>query len=181
MSSPELLSLLCAGTCRYHPALGEGSAVGQLGRLEIAGLLRGLSTEAMNLALAKYCADLEAERMLIAQVRVWAVGLALKESWPVLRGKPVITNMAAFACLETVRPNRCGTCKGTGFKGARICPACNGVGVAKLPDMAIASACGLEKSVYSRRWRSRYEVIYRHVADLDGQVLGVLRRQKDIA
>ena len=174
MATPEILSLLCAGSVRYHAGLG-GRANALLTRAEIAGLLAGLPVEARDLALAKYAGCVDSERLLIARVRTWAAGVAVKEQWDIERGKPVLCNLSALAVFEVVRPNRCGTCKGTGYKGVRICPTCNGAGMGKLAGVAIAAACELSAMEFSRHWRGRYELVYRHVADMDGQIGRVLR------
>ena len=176
MSGTETLALLCAGCCKYHAPLGSNPEAGKLSRVEVAGLLHGLSAEAVNLALAKYCADEDAERMLIAQVRVWAAGLAVKEQWPIVRGRPTVANMAALAVMEVVRPNRCGTCKGTCYKGARVCPRCNGVGVKRMTGVAIASACYLAQQEFSRSWLQRYEAILHKIMSFDSDVVVYVRK-----
>lgn len=176
MSSLESLALLCAGCCCYHPALGSNADNGRYSRLEIAGLLKGLTPEAMNLALAKYCADVAAERMLIAQVRTWAAGVAVKEQWPVVRGRPTVSNMCALAVMEVVRPNRCGTCKGTGCKGIKICQSCNGVGVKRLSGAAIAEACGVAQQEFSRSWKRRYEGVFGNVTGYESDVIVLISK-----
>lgn len=175
MATPEIISLLCAGTVKYHAASG-GHGAPLLTRGEIAGLLAGLPAEAMDLALAKYAGDLAAERLLVARVRAWAAGLAVAEEWEIVRGRPTLCNMSALAVFEVVRPNRCGTCHGTGYKGARLCPSCDGAGVRQLAGTVVAKACGVTQQDFSRHWRMRYEVIYRHVCGLDGKVNGALQR-----
>jgi len=175
VASPEIISLLCAGTVKYHAALG-GHGAPLLTRGEIAGLLAGLPPEAMDLALAKYAGDLAAERLLVAKVRAWAAGLAVAEEWEIERGRPTLCNMSALAVFEVVRPNRCGTCHGTGYKGARLCPSCDGAGVRQLAGVTIAQACGLSQPDYSRKWQSRYGQVLQHVQGLDSRVNGVLHR-----
>jgi hypothetical protein len=161
--------------------LGGQSSAGQLSRLEVAGLLKGLSPEAVNLALAKYCGDLGAERALIAQVRTWAAGVAVKEQWPVVRGRPTVVNMCALAVMEVVRPNRCATCKGTGYKGVRLCQSCNGVGVKGLAGVVVAEACGLDGSNYLKTWRRRYEVVLQRVSDYESDVVVLVNKNNKYA
>ena len=175
MATPELLGLLCAGTMNYHGALG-GHASQLLTKAELAGLLSGLSVEALDLAMAKYAGCHQSERRLILKVMSWAVDLAVAEEWEIVRGRPTVCNMATLSVLEVVRPNRCGTCHGAGYKGARLCMSCNGAGTKALAGTVIAESCGLMQQDFSRNWKQRYDRVYRHVAGLDGQVNGVLRR-----
>lgn len=174
MATPEILSLLCAGSTTYHAAGGRGKPL--LTKAEIAGLLAGLTPEARDLALAKYTGCLASERMLVARVRTWAAGIAYEHKWEIVRGKPVVYTMCWLAVDEVILPNLCGTCNGTCYKGSRICPTCAGSGKGKLSGSAIASACGLSQPEYSRRWRDRYGLIYGYVADLDAQVYKAARK-----
>lgn len=166
----EVIALLCAGSVRYHEPLGKGGAAGQLTRAEIAGLLSGLSSEAVNFALAKYAGDLPAERMFIAQLRVWAADLVRIENWQIVRGRPTVCNMCALAAFEVVRPNRCPRCQGRGIDKAKVCGVCNGSTFKPLSGRFIADAIGVCQSEFSKHWRSRYERIVRHVQDIDSNV-----------
>ena len=175
MATVEVIGLMCAGSVRYHEALGGGGCPGQLSRAELAGLLSGLSCTAMNLALAKYAGDLDAERSLIAQVRVWAAGMAIREHWAIVRGRPTVVNMAALSVFEVVRPNRCPQCQGRGVENVRICSCCDGTGYKALSGRVVADAIGVAETSYRDVWRGRYEQCIRHVQDIDGQVNRVIR------
>ena len=166
----EVIALLCAGSVRYHEPLGKGGSAGQLTRAEIAGLLSGLSSEAVNFALAKYAGDLPAERMFIAQLRVWAADMVLAENWQIVRGRPTVCNMCALAAFEVVRPNRCPRCQGRGIDKAKVCGVCNGSTFKPLSGRFIAEAIGMDESSYRQTWKSRYERILRYVQDVDGKV-----------
>jgi hypothetical protein len=181
MASVEIIGLLCAGSMRYHNSLmgrpsGGRRSGDQLTRDELAGLLSGLDAASMNLAFAKYAEDREAERLLIAQVRGWAAGVAVRDLWQIVKGRPTVCNLAALAVFEVVRPNRCGCCHGVGLKANKVCPTCNGSGFKGLSDSKISAAMGIDKSNFCRTWHSRYELVYRHVADLDQRVNSVLGR-----
>ena len=166
----EVIALLCAGSVRYHEPLGKGGYGGQLTRAEVAGLLAGLSSEAVNFALAKYAGDLAAERAFIAQLRVWAAGLANAEAWQVVRGRPTVCNLCALAAFEVVRPNRCPRCQGRGMDKAKVCGVCNGSTFKPLSGRFIADAIGMDESSYRQTWKSRYERILRHVQEVDSNV-----------
>jgi hypothetical protein len=156
-----------------RPSGGKRSG-DQLTRDELAGLLSGLDAASMNLAFAKYANDLEAERLLIAQIRGWAAGVAVKEMWNIVRGRPTVVNMAALAVFEVVRPNRCGCCLGVGVKTNRVCPSCNGSGFKSLSGRKISTVIGVDESCYRRTWNSRYEIVYRYVSGLDQRINAVL-------
>ena len=175
MASPEMIGLLCAGSTMFHQSGGRGAA-GELTRAEMAGLLKGLSSEAMNLALAKWALDEDAERMLLAQVRVWAAGLAIREGWQVVKGRPTICNMAAIAVFEVVRPNRCSRCQGTGMVHARACSACGATGFKPLSGRSVAGAMGIDRESWRVKWLARYEQVYKYVQDVDYSVLNTLNR-----
>ena len=170
MANPEIIGLLCAGSVRYHEPLGSGSAAGQLSRSELAGLLSGLSGVAMHLALAKYAGDVDAERSLISHVRQWAAGVAVREQWEIVRGRPTVVNMAALAVFEVVRPNVCTRCNGVGFERNKPCRCCDGSGVKALSGLFIANALKIPETSYRRKWEQRYEVCYRYVVDLESEV-----------
>ncbi len=181
MASVEIIGLLCAGSMRYHDLqIGCKSGIRrsgeQLTRDELAGLLSGLDAASMNMAFAKYANDLDAERLLIAQVRVWAAGIAVRESWSIVRGRPTICNMSALAVLEVVRPNRCCRCSGRGFIAHRLCSVCNGSGHKHLAGKKIAEAIGIDECTFRRMWRPRYEQVMKYVQDIDSVVNRVLYR-----
>lgn len=169
MASVEVIALLCAGSTRYHDA-GRSSSTDKLSKGEMAGLLAGLSRESMNLALAKYALDVDAERMLIAHVRVFAAGLAVKEDWHIVRGRPVLSNMAALAVFDVVRPNRCKRCSGRGLLTYRSCSVCSGSGYKALSGRQIAEAIGVDEKCYRRLWKARFESLVAYLQGINSAV-----------
>lgn len=167
MASVEIIGLLCAGSTRYHEFGGHcGAADDRLSRSELAGLLSGLDRVAMNLALAKYAGDLAAERMLIAQMRVWAV----RQGWKIVKGRPTVINMAALAVFEVVRPNRCYRCSGRGVVAHRVCSVCSGSGFKALSGSKMALVMAIDESNWRRLWHDRYEKCYRYVQGIDSAI-----------
>ncbi|MGR9087311.1 MAG: hypothetical protein ACU841_09590, partial [Gammaproteobacteria bacterium] len=73
----------------------------------------------------------------------WLAGVAIRESWKVVRGRPTICNMARLAVKEVVGDNRCGRCKGRGILLARVCGQCNGSGYQRLSGRRIADEIGI--------------------------------------
>lgn len=174
MASVEIIGVLCAGSTRYHEG-GRSTSAAMLAGVEFAALLGGLSADAMHLALAKYAADVDSERKLIADVRVYAAGLAIAEGWQVVRGRPTVSNMAALAVFDVIRPNRCGRCSGTGFKSNRVCVSCNGSGFKPLSGRQMSEAIGVDEAHYRRKWKPRFESVYDYVLRLDSKVLNAVR------
>lgn len=175
MASVEIIGLLSAGCVRYHPASRHGGSPEALSRSELAGLLSGLTRPQMHLALARYAGDESSERKLIAHVQVWAAGLAVRESWKIVSGRPLVCNMAALAVLEVVRPNRCRRCQGRGSLISRACCACEGSGYYHLSGRRIAEIIGIDHMNYSRTWCGRYERAVKYVQGIDSQVIIGLR------
>lgn len=176
MASVELIALLGAGSVKYHPACGRSSSSSELSRSELAGLLSGLTRPQMAMALAKYGCDLASERQLIAHVQVWAAGVAIRENWKIVKGRPVVSNMAAIAVFEVVRPNRCERCQGRGVLINRGCSKCDGSGYQHLSGNKIAEAIGIDAGNFCRTWRGRYEHALSYVQALDSQVNSAMRR-----
>jgi hypothetical protein len=174
MASVEVIGLLCAGSVKYH-RVGLGRRP-DLSRSELAGLLAGLTKEQTDLAMAKYGGDESSERNLIAHVRVWLAGMAIREEWRIVRGRPTVCNMAALAVLEVVRPNRCDRCKGRGVLVNRACSVCGASGYHHLSGREIAQGIGVDHANYIRTWCHRYESAYRYVQGIDSQVKMVVRK-----
>jgi hypothetical protein len=170
-----MIGLLCAGSTRYHQQGGRSSGKDKLSRSELAGLLSGLNRIEMNFALAKYGCDLDAERMLIAQVRVWSAGVAVRESWKIIKGRPSLSNMSALVVFEVVRPNRCNRCHGRSVHINHTCDRCSGSGYHHLSGCQIAEAIGVDHANYIRTWKSRYEYALKYVQDIDCEVNSKLR------
>jgi hypothetical protein len=173
MATPEVIGLLCAGSALFQSSGRRSSGV-VLSRSELAGYLAGASRAAMNFALASYALDEDAERMLIAQVRVWAAGVAIRDGWQVVKGRPTISNLSAIAVYDAIRPLVHVSCQGSGFSGAAVCPGCGGSGLKPLSGRKIAQAAGLDLKDWQRHWFDRYKKILGYVIELDGEVQTIL-------
>lgn len=175
MANIETLKLLCAGSTRYHAGLRSTPSSDLLSRVEVAGLLAGLSSREMALAYAKHAGDLASERKLWSYVYEWAVGVAMREEWKIMRGRPTVANMSYLAVFEIVRPNRCSKCSGRGVDKVRVCGCCNGSGIRPLSGRTIASAIGIDQSNYCRIWAMRYQSVLEYVRDIDSKVNAIVR------
>lgn len=175
MASVEMIGLLCAGSTRYHEIGGGGGPGDNLSRAELAGLLAGLGDIAMAMALAKYAGDVDSERKLVAHVRVWAAGVAIRERWQIVKGRPTLSNISALAVFEVVRPNRCAKCSGRGFVVAKVCSCCKGTGYKQLSGRKISEAVSVDECNFRRLWRGRYDQCFMYVQRIDAEVNRVLR------
>lgn len=173
MATPEVIALLCAGSTLFQSG-GRRSSDVVLSRSELAGYLAGVSDVALNFALANYALDEQAERMLVAQVRVWAVGVANRDGWPIVRGRPTVLNLAAIAVHDVIRPLVHVACQGSGFIGPSVCSGCGGTGLKPLSGRKIAAAAGLDLKDWQRHWVDRYRQILKYVIELDGEVQTIL-------
>ncbi|MFA6051548.1 MAG: hypothetical protein WC762_03060 [Methylobacter sp.] len=173
MANPEVVGLLCARSSFFESGSRRSFGV-VLSRSELAGYLSGASSAAMNFALASYALDEVAERMLIAHVKVWSVGVANREGWQIVRGRPTISNLSAIAVYDVIRPLVHVACQGSGSIGAKVCPGCGGSGLKPLSGRKIAAAAGLELKDWQRHWVDRYRQILKYIIDLDGEVQTIL-------
>lgn len=165
MARLEEISRLTPGICRYCETVG--GRVAELSRTELSGMLAGLSKDAENYARAKYAGDEDAFWKLVYSIRVWVAGIAVREGWEIVRGRPTMYNLAAIAVAESVGHNRCGTCKGTGFERTKLCRTCHGHTVVWYADAKIADSIGLSHTTFKRTWYSRYVYIVDYVNDYD--------------
>lgn len=171
MASVEMIGLLCAGSTAYHAVRGGSGSPNAMKRSELAGLLAGLTGPQTDLALAKYGDDQESERRLIAHVRVWLADVAIREDWRIVKGRPTMSNMAALAVFEVVRPNRCERCHGRGLVVNRVCNRCSGAGYQHLSGRDLAGAISVDECNYRRTWRERYERAFSYVQSIDSNVV----------
>lgn len=162
------ISRLSPGICRYSSPCSGG--VAELTRAELAGMLAGLHRDAVNFALAKYAGDESAYWDFLFSVRVYAAGLACREGWEIVRGRPTVYNLSAIAVAETALSNRCGTCKGSGFERTKVCRTCSGHTLARLGHATIAELAGLSETTFRRLWYSRYCSLCKYVLDFDHEI-----------
>lgn len=183
--SIERLAVMFAGCTAYHPAeaIGAGHRAA-LNRVEVAALMAGLNRAERDYVYA-YFGDESGELRLLAHVRYWLADLAGRESWKVLPGRPLVCNLAAVAVFESVRPNVCGCCRGTGVRmklppvhpwDYRTCHHCAGGGHMRLSNRRIAEAMGIDEAAFRRTWSGRYERAFGYVRSIESEVNSVIRR-----
>lgn len=165
MASVESLALLCGSAVNPLVVRGRGGDSGAVGRAEIAGYLAGLSDEAMALAQAKYMADEMARLKLVRFSVDWLRGVVA--GGDVGHGGLVLCTLSV---REVVAPNRCGKCRGCGFRGAKVCVSCNGSGFKLLSQNGVATAMGVPWTSYRRNWQDLFGRSVARLHDLDAQV-----------
>lgn len=172
--SVDALVRLCAGSVDFH-AVRSTSGKGLMAA-EVAGLLAGLDPLEMELAMAKYLGDVDAQERLIDAVKVLVTDRARTEGWRIIDGRPCLNNIAVLAVLDVVRPNVCAGCGGVGVVRGKLCLACDGSGTRVLSGRAIARAIGVDEKQYRAVWKSRYQGIFKLMQNIDCNVnLSVLR------
>lgn len=176
MAGVETLALLCGGVVRFGSVRGAAAGDGQLSRSELAGLLAGLNREQMLFALAKYCGDEQSLRELWAHVYSYAAGLAGRQKWKIVKGKPIVSEMSRMAVYEVVSPGRCTKCHGTGLLVNRACTSCSGTGFMRVSGRKLAECAGVDERRWRECWKDRYEQIVKYIQGLDSAVNITMRR-----
>lgn len=176
MASVETLALLCGGVVRFGSVRGAAAGEGQLSRSELAGLMAGLNREQMLFAMAKYCGDEQSLRELWAHVYSYAAGLAGKQGWKIIKGKPIVSEMSRMAVYEVVSPGRCVKCRGTGLLVNRACTSCSGTGFKRVSGRKLADCAGVDERQWRTCWKDRYELIVKYMQGLESAVNITVRR-----
>jgi len=160
------LAVLTPSTMNYD-AVGRGGSP-ELTRAEMSGMLTGLSPVAMNYALAKYCDDADAFRMLQIQCIQVAVGYAVKGDWKVNKGKPCIISLGVLSAIESVNPLLCFACNSVGMAGEKVCScAKRRKGISHADRYRYVDLC---QNSWVNLWRDRYEMLFGYCESLDSQV-----------
>jgi hypothetical protein len=164
MSCAETLALLCASTGNYRFSPGVKSN-DQLMRLEIAGLLSGLSDCEVNYALAKYCQDQKAFVRLVECVfDKYRTGCHIRDH------EKVGYQVCLVSCYEMTSDSRCKRCYGTGLYANGVCRSCDGGGYLRQSGRGLAGLVGVTEWQWRRHWRAVYESLIRYLQDIDNAV-----------
>ena len=177
MRVDAVMSALVGGTVNYRfmPRGGGCLSRGQLSGAELAGLLSGLSGEAVDLAYGLYAADEDALLMLRLHVQLYAAALAVGEQWSGVSDESV-RRLGALAVFELASAGRCGVCAGTGVYRACECGLCAGVGVVPTSGRQRAEFVLVPETSWRRVWAERYARVYAYVAGIDADVRHVIQR-----
>jgi hypothetical protein len=176
--SIERFAVMFSG-CGSYQSGARSTAGGTLSRVELAGVLAGLSDIEQNYFYAFFgdekCLSNLGEAM-IGQ----ALSLARREEWrgdlELIAG---IIRAMVQAALDENLDGRCHSCNGTGVsRRARMCSACSGSGVARLPDARLAAIIGIDRSNYSRCWKRRYDRIFVMIQDVECSVKMKIRKSE---
>jgi len=191
----ERLARLAAGTASMGRSGGGGKP--EFAGVELAGLLAGLSEDARNLALYRYCGDGSCRPAIFYAALLRVVDRAGQERWRLpppepgadgrLRPAEILRKITAAALIEIVESPVCQDCDGVGYQAGqgvltpRQCQRCDGTGRYRPTAGAIASALGRSRQQYYEVWQPRYQAVVADlggwVASLEGDVTAVLRKQ----
>ena len=172
--SAVLLAGLTPSTMNFS-GIGKG-AVPELSRAEMAGYLRGLSIPATNYALAKYCCDNDAFKLLQFHCAIVATKYASEKGWKANKGKPCIISLGVLACIESVNPHMCFLHNSLDMVGDKVCTcdkhrkSIKHVDRARYVDVCIRQ--------WQMVWRDRYEYLFNYCQSLESELLQILRNNK---
>lgn len=170
MVSLETLALLNAGTMSLSSLSSSTNRGDQLTKVELSAVLSGLNETELLFAQAKYCLDNAALQCVIDAMVIKFNQIAGQKGWRVRRGNEVIENMVSMAAVETIEPNRCTRCNGTGSTKYKLCSCCQGSGYRRLSGREIAEYVQVSERQWRQRWRDRYEEIVKTFQDIDFKV-----------
>jgi hypothetical protein len=153
---------------------------------EAAGLLSGMSEEARNIALYRYCMDTSCQPAIFYAALMRVADMASQGHWKLpppgtdAQGRKtaaeILRKMTAAALFEALEMPKCGRCKGVGHVLAlgaggsgsvTVCHCCDGLGHARPHAAILSHALGRSRVQFYKVWRSRYEMV---VIDLSGWI-----------
>jgi hypothetical protein len=164
MSNVEVIGKLMAG-CYFGDGV-RSTAGAELSKSELAGLLAGLSEQAMCFALAKYGCDEDARRRIETNISVYVTELSFKENWSHKDCK-IFCAMAKLAIDEVISENLCPLCNGVGLVKIKVCNVCNGTRHKIMSGRKKASVIGVTQVQWTRIWSNRYESVFEYVHGID--------------
>jgi hypothetical protein len=167
MSNVEVIGKLMAGAVGVDFVCGTAGK--ELSKVELAGLLAGLSNHEMNLALAKYGVDEDASRRLLVGVSLHVLELAYKEDWS-HKDNRIFVAMAKLAINEIISENLCPNCNGVGIVKIKVCNVCNGTRHKVMSGRKKANIIGVTQVQWTRMWSSRYEDVFEYVRGMDSLI-----------
>ena len=167
MSSVEVIGKLMGSVASVNSVRGTANAL--LSKAELAGLMSGLSSAEMDLAIAKYGCDDGAKRRLLVHVQAYVTELAVKEGWKP-RSRELLGTIALLVVSEVLSENLCPNCHGTGLVKVKVCNVCNGTRHKPISGRKIAEQIGVSNTQWLRDWKPRYERVFDYVHRCDSRV-----------
>lgn len=159
------------GGCAVNPGVvvGGGGAVSDgIARGELGALLAGLDDFEMDLALAKYAGCFSSRASLVARCRVLVDGVAKRERWRRVDGRPCLDLLAVEAVGFVLDAKDCAVCDGVGFvRPAEACPVCDGIGVVGKSGREMARRFDVSLGSWNGTWSHRFFEIVRMLQGID--------------
>jgi len=172
--SAAALSVLTPGTMNFQ-ASGRGGSP-SLTRAEMSVMLSGLSTAAMHYALAKYCSDAGALRLLQFHCIQVASKHAVRHSWKANKGKPCIISMGVLSAIESVNANLCFACHSPDMAGVKVCSCRSRRSGITSVDRALYVDISIRQ--WNDQWRVRYDYLFSYCQALDSKVQYAVRSNR---
>ncbi len=178
MTSAAILAKLNPKNIRFD--VGSGG-IPELEQCDIAAALAGtpkLPELAVKLALVKYAGQHQELGKLFYWTRDAAVTLAVKHGWRPKKGQ--LGGISIYAIWEHVDPHHCPVCDGSGkrldeWRKPLNCRACNGLGVALVPDEYKAEIAGIDPVEWVNVWLKRATMLADHLERMDRWAVGRIR------
>ena len=162
----ELIAVMLGGAVKYGVSC-SGNKENKLSRVELAGLMKGMSDIEMDLAMAKYGNDDVAKLKVYKHVYRVVLDRAIKNGWSCKIGG-IFETLVSLAVSEVMGDNLCIKCNGTGLKSVvRPCPCCKGTGYHALSGRKMANQLGIDEKAWRSNWKDRYSEILAYVISLD--------------
>ncbi len=171
--SSAVLCGLSAGCVRYD-AVGRGARP-ELTKAELAGLLSGLSQQAVNFALAVFCDDVSSFQLCqFHGVRV-AVEFSRRYDWR-CRSQEVVVALGVLAAIEFVRPDCCLSCHSLSMVEGKVCSCGRRRG--RIREVDRYQFVGVSARSWRGVWRDRYGYLVDYFQVIAGQVDDCVARSR---
>lgn len=165
----ELISMLCAKTQKYEPAIATFGALQRYDLVHALALVKSLP--AQMLVRIKYTGDVSHGASfideLVSAIERGMLGhtaeFASPQKWKVPR-KDFLRDMCRLALVECLSPHLCWYCEGHAgsldVEGRyHVCEECGGSGVKRPTERKRARMLGVEESAWKHSWSERYKLI----------------------
>lgn len=96
---------------------------------------------------------------LFEQVHGLVKRLATEQSWKLRKKQRRLHDFASLVMFEYMQEPRCPLCHGTKYYKAKPCTPCKGSGYIRMNDALRAEAIGINRSVWKRVWKKRYNEV----------------------
>lgn len=176
MQCEKVMAALVGGTVDYGFMPRGGGARQQLNGAELAGLLSGLSSVAMDLAYALYAADDDALFMLRLHMQLYAASLAVSDRWDVAGCAESVSRLGVLSVFHLASADVCSVCHGSGVYVGKQCGLCLGIGRLPASGRQRSRFLLVSQNAWQRVWADRYAKVFAYLSGIDASVRHVVSR-----